>query len=167
METWNPLFENIRNIVSLKKGKAILEVKDGERKLQYILSNALGVDSSQTNTIGSPERVEGCLELLHFLASQKPANCIDYDRDEISVSYDKLYRNGKEFKGMNKLLGTGISGGVVVVKDKTTGTEHGLKTDFFSLEEGKAFCFELLWLYKHVSYKLHDQEVSLSVCTGL
>ncbi|KAH3806204.1 hypothetical protein DPMN_134522 [Dreissena polymorpha] len=127
------VIENIQNIVRMKKGKAILERKDGEWKLQYILSNALGVDSSQTNTIGSPERVEGCLELLHFLASQKPANGIVYDRDEISVSYGKLYRNGKEFKSMNKLLGTGISGDVVVVKDKATGREHGLKTVMISI----------------------------------
>jgi len=31
-----------------------------------------------------------------------------------------------------------------------------LHPDLFSLEEGKAFCLELLWLGKHVSYKLQS-----------
>ncbi|KAH3690948.1 hypothetical protein DPMN_192772 [Dreissena polymorpha] len=71
-----------------------------------------------------------------------------------------------------KLLEIEPSG--IMVKDKMmnmllsneylcSNQSRDLHPDFFSLEEGKAFCFELLWFCKHVSYKLHDQEVSLSV----
>lgn len=117
----------------LKGGTAKLIEKDGQIQVNYLNSENQKFDVSQCGKIVAPksnpkEVIESCLAVLDLIKEKRAPDGVLLDRTKISCSRKGTYKNGEDYDVLDKILGKGLNGQIVVVRDKKLGSEHALKT---------------------------------------
>ncbi|GAB1600204.1 uncharacterized protein LOC115209269 isoform X2 [Argonauta hians] len=127
-------------IPDLESGGARLIDKDGKLQVEYFPCHKLNAGSeaecgkiARLKTNEEEGIIESCLNIYEIIKTKRVAEGVLLDPTKIGINFANTYKEGKDYDVLDKILGKGLNGKIVVVRDRKSNTEHALKTVMLTL----------------------------------